>query len=270
VSLDPEIAAYYARGEEEARLRGPFRLEFVRTKELLERYLPSPPAVVLDCGGGPGAYAIWLAARGYEVHLLDPIASHVEQARDAADAAGVSLANAEIGDARSLPLTDGSVDAALLLGPLYHLTERSERLTALEEARRVLRPGGLLAAAAISRFASTIDGLYNRLLDDPAFERIVERDLRDGRHLNPERHPRWFTTAYFHLPDELEQEVRAADFELVALLGIEGLGSFLVDIDERLDDPARRATLLRALRRIEAERSLIGASPHILAVGKAA
>lgn len=264
MSADDEIAHYYGRGEEQGRLSGPFRLEFVRTKELLSRHLPEPPAVVLDVGGGPGAYATWLAARGYEVHLLDPIELHVRQAREA------GVASAEIGDARALPQADASADAVLLLGPLYHLQERADRLRALEEARRVLRPGGLLAAAAITRFASTFDGLRRDLLLDPAFEQGVERSLREGRHENPGREPERFTTAYFHLPGELEQEVRDAGLELIGVLAIEGVGEFAQDIGAWLDDPVRRGVLLRAIARVEAEPTLIGASPHVLALARRA
>jgi ubiquinone/menaquinone biosynthesis C-methylase UbiE len=265
VTFDDAIQAYYNLGEEQGRLGGWGRLEFVRTQELLERHLPPPPGEVLDVGGGPGAYAIWLAERGYRVHLLDPVPLHVEQVRAAA---GRALAGAEVGDARALPFADGCADAVLLLGPLYHLTETADRAQALAEARRVLRPGGVLAVAAISRYASTIDGLIKGYLRDPVFERMVEGALRDGRHENPERRPGWFTTAYFHLPDELEDEVRAAGFEVEALVGIEGPGEWLTDIDAWLDDPERREVLLRAIRRVETERQLLGASPHLLAVGR--
>ena len=262
MTADEEIAHYYGRGEEQARLSGPFRLEFARTQELLERYLPEPPAVVLDVGGGPGAYAAWLAERGYEVHLLDPIELHVRQAREASS----GLASADVGDARSLPQADGSADAVLLLGPLYHLQERADRLRALEEARRVLRPGGLLAAAAISRFASTIDGLRHKLLLDPDFEQGVERSLRDGRHENPARDPDRFTTAYLHLPAELAEEVRAAGFDLTGVVAVEGVGEFVSDVSDWLDEPARREVLLRAIGRVEAEPTMLGASLHLLAL----
>jgi ubiquinone/menaquinone biosynthesis C-methylase UbiE len=259
VSADDELSHYYGRGEEEGRLAGPFRLEFARTQELLRRFLPAPPAMVLDVGGGPGSYAAWLADRGYEVELLDPIELHVEQAR----ARGVS---AHMGDARELPFADAAADAVLLLGPLYHLQEPADRRRALEEARRVLRPGGLLAAAAISRFASTIDGLRRELLLAADFEQGVERSLRDGRHENPSRRPERFTTAYFHLPHELEQEVRGAGFELTGVLAIEGVGEFAPDVGAWLDDPVRRGVLLRAIERVEAEPALLGASPHLMAL----
>src|SRR6185503_19281174 len=156
-----DIAAFYALGLERDRLLGgQGALEFARTQVLLERYLPAPPAVIADVGGGPGRYAVWLAEHGYRVHLVDPVPLHVEQARIAARGRqGAALAGAEVGDARALRLPNESADAVLLLGPLYHLPERNERLQALAEARRVCRQGGVIIAAAISRFASTLDGL---------------------------------------------------------------------------------------------------------------
>jgi ubiquinone/menaquinone biosynthesis C-methylase UbiE len=265
--LDPEIAAHYASVPERERLAGAGNLERVRTRELLGRYLPAPPAVVVDVGGGAGVYALPLAARGYEVHLVDPSALHVEQARRASDEQPETpLASATVGDARRLERPDASVDAALLLGPLYHLTDRADRIAALAEARRVLRPGGVLAAAAISRFASTYDGLLRGFLDEPGFEEIVERDVREGQHRNPGRRAHWFTTAFFHLPDELAAEVADAGLRLDAVRAVEGPGWVLPDVAERLTDPARRERLLAAIRRVEAEPSLLGASAHLLAV----
>jgi ubiquinone/menaquinone biosynthesis C-methylase UbiE len=264
--LDPEIAGHYVGVSEQRRL-GPWSLERVRTWELLTRYLPPPPAVVLDVGGAAGVYALPLAAQGYEVHLVDPLALHVEQARRAsAEQPATTLAGATVGDARQLARPDASVDAALLLGPLYHLTSRADRIRALAEARRVLRPAGVLAAAAISRFASTYDGLLRGHLDEPGFEAIVERDVREGQHRNPTGRPEWFTTAYFHLPEELGQEVTEAGLRLHAVLAVEGPGWMLPDIQERLADPARRDRVLAAIRRVEGAPSLLGASSHLLAV----
>ncbi|HSH21707.1 MAG TPA: methyltransferase domain-containing protein, partial [Candidatus Caenarcaniphilales bacterium] len=117
-----------------------------------------------------------------------------------------------LADARHLPLPDGVQDVVLLLGPLYHLTERQDRLAALRDARRVLRPGGLLAAAAITRFGSWLYGLQFELLDDPEFREMALEDVRTGQHRSID--DRWFTTAYFHLPEELETECVEAGFEI--------------------------------------------------------
>src|SRR5690349_2495113 len=153
-----DVTAFYARGLERDRLSGgQGALELARTQALLMRFLPPPPCVVADIGGGPGCYAVWLAERGYDVHLVDPVPLHIEQAAALARSRpGVSLASAAIGDARRLSLPDESIDAVLLLGPLYHLPQRADRIGALAEARRVCRRGGVVIAAAISRFASTL------------------------------------------------------------------------------------------------------------------
>ena len=267
---DEAIAAYYALGLERDRLSGgQGALELVRTRILLERYLPASPAVVADVGGGPGRYALWLAERGYRVHLVDPVPLHIEQARAAANARpGVALASADVGDARALPLPDASADAVLLLGPLYHLPERADRLRALVEARRVCRPGGVIIAAAISRFASVLDGLRGGYLEDPAFAAVAASDLEDGTHRNPTRNPNYFTTAYFHRPEELAAECSAAGVAHEATLAIEGPGWLLPDLDARLADDGRRTVLLHALAALESEPTMLGASAHLLAVAR--
>ncbi len=224
---------------------------------------------VLDVGGGAGVYALPLAREGYSVFLIDPVPLHLDQAREAsASQRDAPLASAEVGDARRLMCDDDSVEAVLLLGPLYHLTSRNDRLQALREAYRVVRPEGVVAAAAISRFASTYDGLIRGFLEDPTFEEIVERDVREGQHRNPTGRPEWFTTAYFHLPEELRDEATEAGFKVEALLGIEGPAWVLPELDSWLEDPLRRSKLLGAIRRVEAEPSLLGASAHILVVAR--
>ena len=258
--MDENVLSHYQQGVELERLAGgTSRIELARTQELLERFLPAPPASVLDVGGGPGVYAAWFAERGYSVHLVDPVALHVERA------AARGGFTAVLGDARALEEPDASVDAVLLLGPLYHLTARTDRLRALAETRRVVRPGGIVAAAAISRFASLLDGLLQGYLADPAFRAIVERDLADGQHRNPDGRVEWFTTSFFHHPDELRDEVVAAGLELEGVYGVEGPGWLL---PERWDDPPGRENVLFAAREIEEEPALSGLSAHLLAVAR--
>jgi ubiquinone/menaquinone biosynthesis C-methylase UbiE len=261
---------YYALGLEGRRFEEDyFPLERARTQELVLRHLAAPPGVVLDVGGAAGAYALWLAERGYDVHLVDPVPLHVQEAEEASRGRTAGrLASARVGDARALDFADGCASAVLLLGPLYHLMEREDRLAALAEARRVLKPGGLVFAAAISRFASLLDGLRGAVFEDDAFARIVEQDLIDGQHRNDTGKAQYFTTAFFHHPDELSAEVRDAGFSLAGLFAVEGPGAYLPEFRARWADAENRERLLALLCRVEREPALLGVSPHILAVGR--
>src|SRR5438045_2097687 len=134
--LPDDVLGYYNRGGEDERLfqDAAGHLERTRTQELLERWLHPPPASILDVGGGTGHYALWLADRGYTVHLVEAVPLHVEQAQRRSASAGRPLASIQLGDARSLDSPDASFDAILLLGPLYHLTRAAHRVAALREA----------------------------------------------------------------------------------------------------------------------------------------
>jgi SAM-dependent methyltransferase len=259
-----DIRRFYEAGLEAGRLlEGSGLIELARTQDILERHLPPPPARLLDVGGGTGVYARWLAGRGYEVHLFDQSPRHIEEARAHP---GPPLARAEVGDARRLDDADGSADAVLLLGPLYHLVEKDDRVRALAEARRVVRPGGVVVAAAIGRHASLLAGLFHGLVDDPAFLPILERDLREGQHRNPTPKLEYFTTAYFHLPAELGEEARAAGLALDAVLGVEGPAWMMPDLEARLGGALRRRQLLDLLRRVEADPAVLAMSAHLLLV----
>jgi SAM-dependent methyltransferase len=156
----------------------------------------------------------------------------------------------------------------LMLGPLYHLIEASDRTRALREAARVLRPGGVLVAAAISRWASALDGLARNLFTDSRFAEIVERDLRAGIHRNDTDRLDFFTTAYFHRPEDLREEVQRSGFEVQGLYGIEGPSWMFSDFDERWNDPHRRNVMVTIARLLESEPAVIGSSAHLLVVGR--
>src|SRR6266850_2312690 len=170
-----EVSAYYATFAEESRLAtGASRLEFERTKDILARLLPPAPGPIVDVGGAAGAYSFWLADRGYDVHLVDASARLVEEARSRNARAPRPIASLSVADARSLPQESASAAA-----------------------------GGFVSVAAISRYASALDGLARKLTRDPRFLEIRNRDLIDGQHRNDTERGDYFTTAFFHRPDEL-------------------------------------------------------------------
>ena len=267
--ISKEIASYYEQGREAGRLsadRG--ELERVRTQSILARHLPPPPATIVDVGGAAGVYAFPLAQAGYRVHLIDPVALHLEQARDRSAQSGVALESITSGDARHLEVGSETADAVLLLGPLYHLVERSDRVLAIREARRILRPGGVLVAAAISRFASFIDGMLRGFFNYPQFRRIVAGALASGVHQNLLDGAKYFTTAYFHRPEELVEEVRDAGFSSAEVLAVEGIAWSGARFEEVWNNPEQRAALMEFLSITEREPSILGASSHLVGVAR--
>jgi ubiquinone/menaquinone biosynthesis C-methylase UbiE len=265
--VEPEILAYYERNDERDRLTsGARRIEYLRVQDLLDRCLPAPPASILDVGGGAGVHAIPLAAAGYQVHLVDAVPLLVAQAAEASARAAAPLASATVGDARSLAAADATIDATLLLGPLYHLTSRRDRLAALAEARRVTRPGGVVIALALSRFYPLFEALVNNTAQ-PVDETV--RFLADGQHRNQTGDVAGFTTSYFHHPDELASEIGAAGLRMEHLAAASGIVKLLLpELGQRLDDEERREHLMSLLRFLETEPSILGMSQNFVAVAR--
>ena len=266
-SLTAAMQQYYELGNESERLASSAqgRLEFERTQEILLRALPPAPATVADIGGGPGRYALWLASLGYQVLHRDVMPLHVEQLREeAGPRSGIQSA---IGDARNLDIPDASVDAVLLLGPLYHLEREDERVQALREASRIVRPAGPVLGAAISRWSARLDGVLRvRLYEEyPQVEQMVDRLERTGM-IEP-LFPGSFA-AVTHRPDELRQEVLAAGLKVTDLVGVEGVAFLLYDLEDRAADSRAWRIVLDAARAHERVPELMGASPHLLVTAR--
>jgi SAM-dependent methyltransferase len=260
---------HYDRAEEVGRLdlSHAGQLEFERTQEIVLRRLPPPPAVVADIGGGPGRYALWLARLGYRVVHRDVVPLHVEQLVAAAGAepgAGSAIDSA-VGDARSLDLADASVDAVLMLGPLYHLTRR-DRVQALREACRVVRPGGPVFGAAISRWAVRYDGILRlRLYEQiPGVMETVGTLERTG--VIPPLRPGEFT-AYTHRPSQLRAEFGLGGLVATDVVSVECGAYLLADLKERMADPVARQAIMDSARAMERVPELIGLGCHLLATG---
>jgi SAM-dependent methyltransferase len=266
---DPKLTAmreHYGAGREQGRLAESYgQLEFERTKEIILRHLPSPPALVADIGGGPGRYALWLAQFGYQVLHRDLMPLHVEQLRQATS--GNQRVQAAVADARQLDLASECADAVLLLGPLYHLDRRRDRMRALAEAQRVVRPGGPVFVAAISRWATRMNGILRLRLYEtiPGAEAELTAIERTGR-LPPLR-PGSFS-GYLHRPGQLRAELAASGLQVSDLVSVEGPAYLLDDLPERLADDEARRVVMDTARTLERVPELLGIGPHLLATAR--
>lgn len=275
-SIDKDVLADYNAGAEKGRLLTDLGLiEFARTKELLREFLPSPPAVVYDIGGAYGEYSWYLASLGFSVHLFDISETNIRMSSALKDEyPGASLVAAEVADARGIARPDNSADAILFMGPLYHIVEREERLAALAEAMRLLKPGGRLFAGVITRYATTlwalsVYGAQNRLLDEPEFTAMIEREVTDGQHFRPAGSSyRGLGRSFFHHPKEISEELAEAGFRNIDVRGVVGPGWIAPNLDELWKDEKSREAVLRVVRMLEKEDSLLGFSTHLLAIAE--
>jgi ubiquinone/menaquinone biosynthesis C-methylase UbiE len=242
-------------------------MEFAITRRALERWLPEPPVEILDCGSGPGRYALLLARQGYQLSLLDLSGAAIESARQRFEAEQVAYVSARRGNAADLEsYPDGHFAAVLMLGPLYHLTSRADRYAALTGALRILKPGGILFAAFLSRYAVlryTIRHQPELILEQPhRFQALLEK----GRW-SPERRDGTEFIAYSIHPTEVAPLIEGTGFRLLALLGLEGLTSH---IDEKLNqaDPQVWEAWVNLNYRLAQDESILGSAEHLLAVAR--
>lgn len=268
--MSEEIIQYYTEVyEEESRLQnqiGPF--EYERTKEIISRFLNRKRLTIIDVGGGTGAYTLWLAEEGHDVHFIDLVPHHVDLVTNKVKERQLTLGSIRLGNALRLPFKDDFADLILLMGPLYHLTDQVDRLKALRECARVLKKGGRALCVAICRFASMIAGFRFNRFDDLEFEAVVDRDLLNGQHRNPVAGSKHLSTAFLHKPCELRREIDASGLLCEKIIGIEGPVGLLDQIEKWSREKGRMYELaLKYVRQVEEDEELLGASFHLLGIG---
>lgn len=263
------VLSTYADGKEEERLStsdvGP--IEQARMQELIQRFLPKRKSIVYDVGGAAGAYSFWMAANGHEVHLVDVVPLHIEQARRRAGERGSpKLASYTVADGRKTGAPSSVADVILMHGPLYHLTDRVERIKAIREANRILKPGGLLLAVGITRYATLFWGLLAGATFKEGFLDMVREELTTSQHRRPPGADfGGFRTAFFHDPKELMDEVIEGGFRVRDTLGVIGPAWMAKDFSTNWQVPAHREILMEIARLTEAEPAL---GPRTMVVGE--
>lgn len=260
--IDPAIADFYSESAEDSRLKfglGP--LEFERNKLLIGRHLRGSNLKVADIGGGSGHYAQWMAALGHQVTLVDPVEKLVAKARQKAKKTAFQCI---LGEARKLPLETASTDLAVLHGPLYHILESQERINALTEAARILKPGGILLGFAITRAASAIAALQGGMIRMPEVYEMCKAELKTGMHRPPAGMPGMLAPAHFHRPSELLEEACAAGFTSTKLYAVEGMVWMDGQYFQSWADPQQRQRLLELVGLTEDDQDLLCFSPHMM------
>jgi ubiquinone/menaquinone biosynthesis C-methylase UbiE len=149
---------------------------------------------------------------------------NIELANACSQKTGIRLTKCPTGDAISLAIEDEQFDMVLLLGLLYHLTNQEGRIKALSEAKRIVKTKGFVLSAILSRHASSLDSFKRDLIVNDFFEKILNNDLDTGIHLNETENPEYFTTAYFHTPAEIKQEIIESGLQLKQLIAAEAFG----------------------------------------------
>lgn len=265
--INPEIDDFYAQTSEEHRLElglGP--LEFERNKELIQRYLPKK-GVIIDVGGGPGIYSEWLAGMGHEVYLVDPVEKHIKQANKRSNKAKKPF-NRLLGEAQKLDFADNFADLVILHGPLYHLQSKPERIRAISEAKRVLKPRGIVLGFAINPSASTIAALLNGFIHTPDIFEMCKQELTSGIHTPPKNMPGILPAAYFHKPRELKAEFEEAGLTYLDIYAVEGLIWLDKNYFETRSDVKKKQAIMELMQITEKEQSLLSLSPHMMIAGR--
>ncbi len=165
---------YTGHCDEDARLKSRHGMvEFLTTMRYVEKYL-KPDSRVLEIGAGTGRYSHELARKGYAVDAVELLEHHIEVFRqNTLPGEPVTIRQ---GNALDLSgFEDDTYDITLLLGPMYHLFTVEEQKTALSEAIRVTRPGGVVFAAYCGSDATAIQYCFGRgMLKDPHYQALAD------------------------------------------------------------------------------------------------
>lgn len=262
--ISRNIVVFYNNASEETRLeKGMGIFEFERIKILIEKYLPIGTSKIIDIGGGTGKYAAWLAQKGHDVYLVEPVLKHIEIAKNRANKLKNKF-SIHVGEARRLEFPNHFADLIILHGPLYHLQTREDRAVAISEARRVLKDNGIILAFAINYTASTVVGLLSGLIHKNSFFQMCKEELVTGLHNPPIDFPWLLAEAYYHKPEELKDEFTHQELTYLRTYAVEGMIWLDKDYFANMLNEKRRETLLELLQVTEDDNYLLPFSPHMM------
>ncbi len=262
--ISKNIEVFYNKASEETRLeKGMGVFEFERIKWLIEKYLYTSPSKIIDVGGGTGKYAEWLAKKGHEVHLVEPVAKHLQLAENRAKKLKNKF-SVHLGESRKLDFKNNYADLILLHGPLYHLQKKEDRELTIKEAKRVLKNGGIILGFAINYTASTLVGLLNGLIHKSSFFEMCKNELTTGIHNPPDDFPWLLAEAYYHHPEQLKEEFRHQDLTYLNTYAVEGMAWLDKDFFANMQNDKKRENLIELLKITENDSYILPFSPHMM------
>ncbi|MCS4165637.1 bifunctional 2-polyprenyl-6-hydroxyphenol methylase/3-demethylubiquinol 3-O-methyltransferase UbiG [Sphingobacterium sp. BIGb0116] len=262
--ISRDIELFYNRASEETRLdKGMGVFEFERIKSLVEKYIPTSSSKIIDIGGGTGKYSEWLAKKGHQVHLVEPVAKHIQIAQNRAN----RLKNkffVHLGEARKLEFPDNYADLIILHGPLYHLQKKEDRDLAICEAKRILKNDGIILSFAINYTASTLVGLLNGLIHKKPFFEMCKEELIRGMHNPPDDFPWLLAEAFYHKPQQLKDEFINQGLTYLNTYAVEGMAWLDKEYFTNMLNNKKRRTLMELIQVTENDSYLLPFSPHMM------
>ncbi|MBU2913840.1 class I SAM-dependent methyltransferase [Reichenbachiella agariperforans] len=262
--ISRDIEVFYNKASEETRLeKGMGIFEFERIKSLIEKYIPSTSSRIIDIGGGTGKYSEWLAKKGHQVHLVDPVSKHLITAKNRASKLKNKF-SVHLGESRKLEFPSDFADLIILHGPLYHLQKGEDRDLTISEAKRVLKKNGIILGFAINYTASTLVGLLNGLIHKKAFFEMCKEELTTGIHNPPDDFPWVLAEAFYHKPEQLKNEFTNQELTYLNTYAVEGMAWLDKDYFANMLNNKRKQTLSELIEATENDSYLLPFSPHMM------
>ncbi|PWN58542.1 class I SAM-dependent methyltransferase [Chryseobacterium viscerum] len=262
--IDRNIEVFYNKASEETRLeKGMGIFEFERIKSLIEKHIHSSSSKIIDIGGGTGKYSEWLANKGHQVHLVEPVSKHIKIAQNRASKLKNKF-SVHLGESKNLDFQNDFADLIILHGSLYHLQKEEDRELAIKEAKRVLKNDGIILGFAINYTASTLAGLLNGLIHKKTFFQMCKKELTTGIHNPPDDFPWLLAEAYYHRPEQLKDEFMKQELTYLNTYAVEGMAWLDKDYFANMLNDEKKKTLLELIQVTENDSYLLPFSPHMM------
>ncbi|MBT4504846.1 MAG: methyltransferase domain-containing protein [Gemmatimonadetes bacterium] len=260
-----ELIEHYTNANEDERLvrQNITKVEYDTTLHILSDYI-STAEKITEFGAATGRYSLHFAKQGLQVIAVELAPDQVSILNNKA---AEFDANIEIvqGDVREVSFIEsGSQDAVLILGPLYHIQQAQDRHRVMHEAHRILKSGGVVAVAYISRHF--VAGIFAQRFPHLVTAEVLSQLHNEGT-VNSTLADRFYRVGYFSTPEEIESFVIDTGFDIADHVATDGFGRYIAQAVNAFGEDQYEVWLKYHLK-ICRERTLLGSSNHGLVIGR--